>query len=328
MPDLTMTHIKTVLVTGANGYIGNAVAKAFSRAGWKTFGLVRKPNYAIDLAKDEIYPVIGSPDDISFLDQISGTPFDVIVSNTEDPENPTGHLESVRAMLEELSRRSKEAGIRPLVLFSSGCKDYGKMDAKHGDSDIAGHTEDSPMNPPHILTPRTNFGTSLLKRTDALYDAIVLRPTIVYGYTSSHYGHLFALASEASKSSNSTLEILGDPNTIMHSLHVDDCGDAYVTLAEHTDRKEISQRAFNISNKKYETAQEIGDALAKSFSIKVKFIPTKDISPFSVHSLLNFSQWVASDQLRAITGWTEKRLTFVDGMGQYRIAFEARVGYN
>ena len=32
---------ETVLVAGANGYVGKAVACAFLRAGWVTFGLIR-----------------------------------------------------------------------------------------------------------------------------------------------------------------------------------------------------------------------------------------------------------------------------------------------
>ncbi len=41
---------RAVLVTGANGFIGNAVAKAFCRAGWKTFSLIRRNEAAADLA--------------------------------------------------------------------------------------------------------------------------------------------------------------------------------------------------------------------------------------------------------------------------------------
>lgn len=74
---------KNVLVTGANGYIGNAVAKAFCRAGWKVYGLVRRQELAGDLARHEIFPLIGSPDDLSFLEQAGDTVFDVLVACTE-----------------------------------------------------------------------------------------------------------------------------------------------------------------------------------------------------------------------------------------------------
>ena len=53
---------RTVLVTGANGYVGNAVAKAFSRAGWRTYGLVRREGAVGDLARSEIQPLVGPID--------------------------------------------------------------------------------------------------------------------------------------------------------------------------------------------------------------------------------------------------------------------------
>ena len=311
---------KTVLVTGANGYIGNAVAKSFSRAGWRTFGLIRRREDGADLARDEIHPIVGSPEDFSFLDQTGDAIFDVVVSNTEDRRNAAAHLDKVHAMLNEVARRSRQAGVRPLVMFSSGCKDYGKMAEKHGDPGLAPHAESSPLNPPHPLAPRTNFGAALLLGGDAPYDAIVLRPTIVYGHSSSLYGALFDLASK----SEAVLQILGDPNAVMHSLHVDDCADAYVALAQHPKRGEVAGQAFNVSNAKYETAQEIGEALAKSYGLAVEFAaPPKDLSMLPAHALADFWQWVSSDKLRALTGWSERRPTFVEGIEQYRLAYEA-----
>ncbi len=313
---------KTVLVTGANGYIGNAVAKSFSRAGWRTFGLVRRREDGANLARKEIHPVVGSPEDLSFLDQTGGAVFDVVVSNTEDRRNAAAHLEKVHTMLNEVARRSCQAGVRPLVMFSSGCKDYGKMVEKHGDPGLAPHTESSLLNPPEPLVSRTSLGTTLLLGGDASYDATVLRPTIVYGHSSSHYGPLFDLASK----SESVLQILGNPNAVMHSLHVDDCADAYVALAQHPKPDEVAHQAFNISNEKYETAQEIGDALAKSYGLPVEFVaPPEDLSMLSVHALANFWQWVSSDKLRALTGWSERKSTFVEGIEEYRLAYEARM---
>jgi nucleoside-diphosphate-sugar epimerase len=313
-------NTKTVLVTGANGYIGNAVAKAFSRAGWKTFGLVRREDAAADLARNEIHPIIGSPEDLSFLEQTRGVVFDVIVSNTEDTRNPGAHFEKVQVMLHEITRHSQQADVRPLVMFTSGCKDYGLMNKKHGDPGLAPHTEQSPMNPPVQLAPRKDFGISLLEDVDGYFDSIVLRPTIVYGLSSSHYGSLFDLASK----SGSVLKLIADPSAIMHSLHVDDCAEAYVTLAEFPKREEIVKQAFNISNRNYETAQQIGDALANSYNLDLEFIaPPENMPMDSVHALANFWQWVGSDKIRDVTGWRERRQTFVEGIEEYRMAYEA-----
>lgn len=73
---------KTVLITGANGFLGNAVARAFSLAGWKTFGLVRRQSAEADLWKHEVIPIIGSAASPAFIDSLP--PIDVIAATTED----------------------------------------------------------------------------------------------------------------------------------------------------------------------------------------------------------------------------------------------------
>ena len=311
---------KTVLVTGANGYIGGAIARAFVRAGWRTFGSIRKPEQAIALARQEIHPVIGSPDDVMFLTSLEDTVFDVVVSNTEDWSNIFGHYEHVLAMLRAIGERGARAGVRPLLMFTSGCKDYGHMSVKHGDAGLAPHTEESPLSPPSALIARTNTGVALLGSGALLYDATVLRPTIVYGYSSSLYGALFQQAAQ----SRGILQLTADPNATMHSVHVDDCAEAYVSLAEHGDRDAVAGQAFNISNRSYDTARSVGEALASSYGLGLEFIaPTEDVSPGSFPSLTNFWQWVSSEKLRALTGWAERRAGFVEGIEEYRLGYEA-----
>ena len=313
---------KTVLVTGANGYVGNAVAKAFARAGWRTYGLTRRDDAAGDLARSEIQPLVG-PIDGAAIDGLGEATFDVVVSNTEDRSDPDGHLAAVRSMLDKAVARSEAAGRRPLVIFSSGCKDYGAMTQKHGDPALAPHTEASPLAPSAasaVVSARCAFGARLLDKAETPYDAVVLRPTIVYGLSSSFYGSLFDLASR----SRGVLTIAGDPDAIMHSCHVDDCADAYVALAEHPDRRAIANQAYNISNQRYETAREIGEALARSYSLDLAFeAPTREFGPGDAYWLFNYSQWVNSDKIRIATGWHERRAAFASGIDQYRIAYEA-----
>jgi hypothetical protein len=42
------------------------------------------------------------------------------------------------------------------------------------------------------------------------------------------------------------------------------------------------------------------------------------------HSLANFWRWVGSAGLRELTEWTERRPTFVEGIEEHRLAWEAR----
>lgn len=318
-----------VLVTGANGYIGNAVAKAFNRAGWTTYGLIRREADASDLSQNEIYPIIGTPRDLSQTDNQEHCVFDVVVSNTEDWSGYDSHFRHVKAMLTRIGNRTWDiAGVRTLVLFSSGCKDYG-MTGNHGDAGLAPHTESSPLNAFPFLQPRTKSAAGLLEESNngnLPFDTVVLRPTNVYGYGSSFYGYLFAWADKARSDENKVLRVAASPNTIMHSAHVDDCALAYLSLAEHPIRDEIKGQAFNISNAGYETLREVCAALAKSYGLSVEYEKPgsfEDIKLGMIEAIIQYSQWVSSDKIRQLTGWKEQRASFTAGIPQYRMSFEA-----
>lgn len=317
---------RRVLATGTNGFIGNAVAKAFNRAGWKTYALIRNAKDASDLAVNEIHPVIGAPKDYMSLQDDDSRPcvFDVVVSNTEDWSNYEGHFQDVKSMLIQIGMCSQKEGIRPLVLLSSGCKDYG-MTRNHGDPDLAPHTESSPLNAFSLLLPRTRNTAGLMESApDLPFDVTVLRPTTVYGYGSSYYGPLFALA-ESSKDSG-VLRVGANPNNIMHGTHVDDCAEAYVALAQYPCRDEIKGQAFNISNARYETTDEVCKALAKLYGLSLEYDPPMSMDkvvPGMVEGVVQYSQWVSSEKLRNLTGWDEKRPYFAQGIEEYRLSYEA-----
>jgi nucleoside-diphosphate-sugar epimerase len=185
-----MSHHKTVLIIGANGYIGNATALAFSRSGHKTYGLVRKPSFLSQLAADEITALLGSPSDLSFLPALNsqGVVFDVVVSTTENLTDYISHYNDILSLLREVAKTSNTAGVRPLVMFTSGCKDYGPSPYVSGDANLAPHTEESALNPPWFLEHRCEHALKIFEHGEIDgYDATVLRPTNVYGYGSSFF---------------------------------------------------------------------------------------------------------------------------------------------
>ena len=49
---------RVVLVTGATGFIGNAVAQEFSRAGYQVYGLSRSSIHSKALLQSEIVPIV------------------------------------------------------------------------------------------------------------------------------------------------------------------------------------------------------------------------------------------------------------------------------
>jgi len=49
----------SVLIIGAGGYVGFAVATYFRQKGHRVYGLIRKPEQSRRLSSEEIIPVIG-----------------------------------------------------------------------------------------------------------------------------------------------------------------------------------------------------------------------------------------------------------------------------
>lgn len=321
--------LQTVLVTGANGYIGNAVARAFSRAGWLTYGLVRSETAARSLQAEEIIPVIGQIDDIeshqSILNQLPPT-LNAIVSTTENLENYIAHNRNTIQLLRTLSLSSNENGTRPLVIFSSGCKDYGVGPHYHGQDDLHPHTEETPLKPPAILSNRANLSLDIFNHTDA-FAPVLVRPTNVFGRSASYYRGFFEVAARAAKL-RTPLRIPVPPNSICHALHVDDCGDAYVAIASHLRSDEVEGEIFNISARRYETVDEIARELISEYGILggVEYVDSlPDGENLWPPTLIDFPQWTGSDKLRKVTGWTEVRPLFSEALHLYRLSYEAAV---
>ncbi|KAK8084298.1 NAD(P)-binding protein [Apiospora hydei] len=260
------TAKRSVLVVGANGYIGLAVCRAFVRAGWRVFGLVRRAEVASSLYAAEVTPIIGTLADDSVPQRLYSytTTVDAIVGCAEPPDY-SSYYQQFTALIRRVAETSNGNGVRPLVLLSSGCKDYGTTDVD-GTPNLAPHTELSPISPPAQLVSRATTSTKIFELDDVV-DAAVLRPTNVYGYGSSYYGLVFDYASRAAASGAPALSIGSDPASIMHALHVDDCAEAYVALAdaERAGRDRVNGQCFNISASRYETARDVLAALAKEY---------------------------------------------------------------
>ncbi|KAL2841582.1 hypothetical protein BJY01DRAFT_236345 [Aspergillus pseudoustus] len=319
---------RSVLVTGANGYIGNAVARAFSRAGWITYGLVRSENVGRSLVFEEVIPVIGKIDDVesheSILKQLPAT-VNAIVSTTESLSDYVNHFNNTVKLLRTVSLASKANGTRPLVIISSGCKDYGIGPHYDGEAGLAPHTEESPLNPPELLAIRTHSSLEIFQHKDA-FAPVVVRPTNVFGRSASYYRGFFEVAATCSKL-NQPLVLPVPPNSICHALHVDDCGDAYVAIANHSQLEEVEGEIFNISAGRYETVNEIAKAILAEYDIPsgLKYVEPSAL-PQSENpwppALIDFPQWTSSDKLRKVTSWSDVRPLFSEALHLYRLSYE------
>ncbi|KAK7735568.1 hypothetical protein SLS53_007481 [Cytospora paraplurivora] len=326
---MTSPPLRKALVTGANGYIGNAVARAFVRAGWVVYGLVRSPLGAQSLANEEILPVIGSLDQADSLEKIKNqlpSTLDTIVSTTEDHSDYTRHYSNIISLLRTLANSSTSNGVKPLVIFTSGCKDYGAGPHYADNPNLHPHTEESPLNPPAFARLRAEYSQKIFEHKDA-FTPVLVRPTNVHGRSSSYYGGFFEVAKQAAEAETPLL-MTSPPDSVCHCMHVDDCGDAYVSIASHPRRGEIAGQTFNISARKFETVDEIGKALVKEYGIAqgLQYVDPRALNPGEdpwPATLMDFPQWTSSEKLRRLTGWKDLRPLFTEALHVYRVAYEA-----
>ena len=305
------------------------MARAFIRAGWITYGLLRSASGAHSLAAEEILPVIGNIDDMSGQSEIgSQLPqvLDAIISTTEDHSDYVRHYAAILSLLRTVGSRSVENGVRPLVIFTSGCKDYGLGPHFANDPSTRPHTEESPINPPEFAALRAEYSQKIFEHDD-LFSPVLVRPTNVHGRSSSFYGIFLRVANQAA-ADDKPLVMPTSPDSVVHSMHVDDCGDAYVAIASHPQVEEVAGQVFNISARRYETVDEVGRALVAEYGISrgLKYVDKKVLdegeSPWPP-GLVDFPQWTGSEKLRSITGWRDHRLLFSEAIHVYRVAYEA-----
>ena len=128
------------LVVGANGYLGSAICRALLRAHtpplsfFRVHGIVRRGSAAPALAAEEVNPIVGSvsePEALAAKVLSHSRTWDIVVICTEpsklsrDAEDT--HWRDMLSFLKSIAAASSSAEppVRPLVLWSSGCKDYG-----------------------------------------------------------------------------------------------------------------------------------------------------------------------------------------------------------
>lgn len=324
---------KVALVTGANGYIGNATARAFVRAGWLTFGLARSSKSQTLLAAEEIRLVVGSIDDVASHQAIRGalpaTP-DVIVSTTENTLDFVPHFENILQLLRVLSSGRDKEKAPPLVLYTAGSKDYGVGPHYANDPDVKPHDEESSLDPPPFAVDRVRHAPRIFQHND-IFDAVLLRPTNVYGRASSYYSICFRAGEKAAATTDNPLQRVlvapAQPEWISHALHIDDCSDAYVAIAS-APRDLVRGEVFNISSAGFESAETILNAITVEYDIKggVRYVDLdKETSDgdSSLAMVVGFPQWTSSEKLRRVTGWRDYRLPFSEDIHTYRLAYEA-----
>ena len=232
-----------VFITGATGYVGRAVARAFRRAGHEVWGLCRSEAKALTLARGEIHPVLG---DIAKPDTYAKRAEACCVLVHAAADMQAGVVGPDRVVVDAFLGAARRGAQPKTLVFTSGVW-------VHGDTGGALVDETAPLAPPKLVAWRPAHEQLVLGAPGAR--GLVIRPGCVYGGQGGLTGQWFQGAYR-----DKALRVVGDGRNRWAMVHVEDLADAYVRAAESG----LGGEVFNVADRSRCAVDEMAGAAAKA----------------------------------------------------------------
>ena len=199
-----------ILLTGATGFIGGAIARAARASGHTVFALTRGGDVE-QLRPFDGIPVRGDLRDPASLERAAGG-VDAVIH--------AGHTQSADAAATD--RAAAETFVRALrgstrpFLYTSGVWVLGATGDVPAD-------ETAPRNPSAIVAWRGPLEERLVAAATEGTRTVIIRPGIAYGYGGGIPGMLVREAADSGR-----VRVIGDGRQEWPVVHVDDLGQLYV----------------------------------------------------------------------------------------------------
>lgn len=310
-----MTHRHPrVLLTGATGFVGGAVARELLAAGHELLALVRSPERGRELAAAGAEPVVGD-----MLDPGTYRPLvdrvDAVVHTAQYAAG--GRLTAARhrklrdadhVMTSALAEACQRGGRR--FVYTSGCFNYGD----HGSEWI---TEDTPFTPSPLGAGHAAEVLALRERHRAGLDLVVLSPGFVYGP-----GGLFK-ASFWDQAVANRLRCIGSGGNYWSCVHRDDLARAFVTALHDAP----SGAEYNVVDGSPLTLRSLVDRVTDGMGrARVGTIPPLLMGLIvgrPIVDSLTTSFRIGNDRIREQLAWAPEHPTFADGLVPTLAALDA-----
>lgn len=209
-----------ILIIGATGYVGSAVARAFAARGANVYGLARSDGNRLALVDAGVVPVVGSLDDLPALTHLVGS-FDTVVMAAMVPFEAEAPI--MQALIDGCRDGEKQ------LLFTSGTGVL-SIEARDGAWNQNCFVEDDPFPFPARPNRAVRIETERLVReaSGGGLRTFVIRPPLIYGHGGSiQIPQIFESARKMGAAC-----YLGHGLNLYSAVHVDDLAEAYCLAAE------------------------------------------------------------------------------------------------
>ena len=258
-----------IFLTGATGYLGNAVALKLRHHGHDVAALIRPESEARSLRDAGVVLVAG---DLSTLPSLSLSEYDAVVHTAMSNKDTVA--------LDKTAVDALTASRRPF-LYTSGVWVLGNTTKAD---------ESTNRNPLQLVAWRAAHEQLVTASGGA-----VLRPGCIYGGKQSMFAEWFASVDQ-----HGPIRIVGDGENRWALVHLDDTADCYV--------RAIEQSATGILHAVDDTHVSLNEC-ARAFSkdAKIEHVPVdrEKLGPFA--DALTVDQVISSEATRRRLGWKPKR---------------------
>jgi nucleoside-diphosphate-sugar epimerase len=291
-----------VLVTGATGLIGGAVARRFAAAGHDVVGLARSDASAVKLTDMGYQTIHGDLEDAASIANAVRAVDAVVHAASPNDQNSAAYDEAAtRAIIAALRGTSKR------FLYTSGCFLYGAT----GDAPA---TERSPLNPLELVRFRQALEEEILGAAADGVHSIVIRPAWVYG---NHAWTTMMMYGSAQQ--QGAARYVGKGQNRWTCVHADDLAELYLLALEKAPAASIFNGAHGAPMTLIEIARAASEGAGAGGRVAEWPLEEARQALGGLADAIACDQVISGERAEKELGWRPSRHSIVDELRSYAL---------